>query len=91
MSQQAIAAVLTYGPVTSSCWQYGAGRDCYVTLPVFAASVDVRFFASRAATSASLPEPHFEMHCMTLIDRQVQSMHTAGSDDIKGPCHRRRD
>ena len=38
-----------------------ANHDC------FAASVDVPFFASRAATSASLPEPHFEMHCMTLI------------------------
>ena len=43
MSQQTIAAsattifffvVLTYGPVTSSCWQSGAGRDCYVTFPV---------------------------------------------------------
>ena len=26
--------VLTYGPVTSSCWQSGAGRECYVTFPV---------------------------------------------------------
>ena len=50
-----------------SCRQSGAGRDCHVTLLCFAASVDVRFFASRAVTSSSLPEPHFEMHCMTLI------------------------
>ena len=48
-------------------WQYGLGRDCYVTLPVLLPRSTCGFFASRTATSASLPEPHFEMHCMTLI------------------------
>ena len=48
-----------------------ANSNCRIRLlchvACIAASVDVLFFASRAATSSSLPEPHFEMHCMTLI------------------------